>query len=139
MTRNVTALVAGALFGAGLIVSGMTNPARVRGFLDVLGQWDATLAWVMVGAIGVNAVLLRRIVRLERPWHDDRFHLPTRADFDPPLLWGAALFGIGWGLGGYCPGPALVSAGAWSSTALWFVPAMLGGMWLHDRVRPPTR
>src|SRR6185295_7370618 len=94
----------------GLAVSGMTRPSKVVGFLDVFGAWDASLAFVMVGAIGVHAVLQRVIARRGSPLFEDRFHLPTRRDVDARLLAGAAVFGVGWGLGGFCPGPGLVAA-----------------------------
>lgn len=120
--------VAGALFGVGLVVAGMTQPARVIGFLDVGGAWDPTLAFVMGGAVVVYAIASRWILGHRRePWFDGRFQLPTRRDLDRPLILGAALFGIGWGLAGLCPGPALVSAAS-SGEALVFVAMMLVGM-----------
>lgn len=121
---KLTALAAGALFGVGLLVAGMTDPAKVKGFLDVTGAWDASLAFVMVGAIGVHLALLRRITRLANPLFDARFHLPSRRDIDGRLLAGAAIFGVGWGLGGVCPGPSFVLAGTGSAYALVFVAAM---------------
>lgn len=133
MKRDLSALVAGLLFGIGLVVSGMTNPGKVQDFLDLFGAWDASLAFVMIGAIAVHALVVRRILRLPRPLHDPMFHLPTRTGVDAPLLLGAALFGVGWGLAGFCPGPALVSAAAATPAALVFVPAMLAGMWLQQR------
>jgi uncharacterized membrane protein YedE/YeeE len=139
VTRDFTAALAGVLFGAGLIISGMTDPGKVRGFLDLFGVWDPSLAFVMIGAIGVHSLLLRGVLRLPRPLHADLFHLPTRAELDRPLIIGAALFGVGWGLAGFCPGPALVSAAAASPAAALFVPAMLVGMWLQHRAhRPPS-
>lgn len=123
---------AGGLFGAGLLVSGMARPAKVIGFLDVR-HWDPSLAFVMIGAIAVHVVLLRVIVKNRRsPLFDTRFHLPTRKDIDLRLVAGAAIFGVGWGLGGFCPGPALVSLGAGVLPALVFVVAMAAGMWLQD-------
>lgn len=128
------ALAAGALFGAGLVVGGMTQPARVIGFLDVARGWDPTLAFVMAGAIAVYAVAYRVIIgRRTEPWFDHRFHLPTRRDLDRPLVLGAALFGIGWGLIGLCPGPGLVAAAAGRGSAVLFVLAMLVGMALVSR------
>ena len=128
--------LAGALFGAGLLVSGMTQPARVIGFLDVTGRWDPGLAFVMGGAVLVYALAVRRIRgRRWTPWFEAKLHLPTRQDIDPPLLVGAALFGIGWGLGGLCPGPAIVGAASGSLAGLAFVVAMLAGMYAHDRSR----
>jgi uncharacterized membrane protein YedE/YeeE len=123
------ALVAGALFGAGLLVSGMTEPARVIGFLDVAHGWDPSLGFVMAGAVAVYAAGFRWIRRARtEPWFDGIFHLPTRRDVDPALLAGSALFGVGWGLGGLCPGPGLVAAASGSLTGLAFVASMIAGM-----------
>lgn len=130
----VLASISGALFGAGLLVSGMTDPARIIGFLDPLRSWDPRLAFVMGGAVGVYALAFRWIHRhREDPWFDVRFHLPTRQDIDPQLLAGAALFGIGWGLGGLCPGPGIVAAASGSVTGIAFVLAMLAGMYAQHR------
>jgi uncharacterized protein len=130
--------LAGALFAAGLLLGGMTLPARVIGFLDVTsasGPWDPTLAFVMGGAVLTYALAFRR-VRGQRssPWFGELFHLPARRDLDPSLVLGAALFGAGWGLGGFCPGPALVSAAAGTSSALVFGAAMLLGMLVQHGV-----
>jgi len=129
-SRNagLASLLAGLLFGVGLGVSGMTRPEKVAGFLDVTGQWDASLAFVMAGAIAVHTLLYRLIRRRPSPIFDEKFHVPTRRDLDGKLLVGAALFGVGWGLGGFCPGPSLVSAAAGQGGALLFVAAMLAGM-----------
>lgn len=129
-------MAAGALFGVGLLVAGMTDPAKVLGFLDVTGKWDASLAFVMVGAIGVHLALLRRIVKLPNPLFDARFHLPSRRDIDVRLVLGAAVFGIGWGLGGVCPGPSFVLAGTGSGYALAFVAAMAAGAALVRNLLP---
>ncbi len=130
----VLAMLSGALFGAGLLVSGMTQPARVIGFLDVTRAWDPSLAFVMGGAVIVYAIALRWIRKHRRdPWFDLKFHLPTRRDIDPALVIGAALFGIGWGLGGLCPGPGLVAAAAGSVPAIAFIAAMLVGMYVQHR------
>lgn len=128
MKGNLVAGLAGALFGVGLAVSGMTRPVKVIGFLDLAGAWDASLAFVMVGAIGVHLVASRILRRRPAPVFDTKWHLPTRKDIDPKLVLGAALFGVGWGLGGYCPGPGLVSGGAGSLAALVFVGGMTLGM-----------
>lgn len=130
----VLAAVSGALFGVGLLVSGMTQPAKVIGFLDVTGSWDPSLAFVMGGAVAVYAVLFRLVLRRSDPWFDVKFHLPTRSDIDVSLIVGSALFGIGWGLGGLCPGPALVAAAGGSMPALAFVGAMIVGMLLQQRM-----
>lgn len=132
----VMAGVVGALFGAGLLVSGMTQPAKVIGFLDVAGGWDPSLAFVMGGAVVVYG-LAWRLVRARRrePWFDAAFHLPTRRDLDARLLGGAAIFGVGWGLAGYCPGPALTSLGGGGTDALVFVGAATVGMLLERAAR----
>ena len=121
----------GALFGAGLVVSGMTRPSKVLGFLDVAGAWDASLAFVMVGAIAVHAADHQWIRRRGAPALAARLDLPTRKRIDVRLLAGAALFGVGWGLGGFCPGPALTSVAALAPGALVFVAAMTAGMLLQ--------
>ncbi|HVJ93355.1 MAG TPA: YeeE/YedE family protein [Labilithrix sp.] len=118
---------AGATFALGLGVSGMTKPAKVLGFLDLFGAWDASLAFVMVGAIAVHFVAYRLIMRRRSPLFDTRFHLPTRKHVDARLILGAALFGVGWALGGYCPGPGLVAAASGATSAVVFVVGMLVG------------
>ena len=100
-----TAAGLGALFGVGLVLSGMTRADKVIGFLDLFGDWDPTLAFVMMGAIAMHLTLYRIILRRQSPLWGDRFHVPTRRDISPQLVVGAAIFGVGWGLGGYCPGP----------------------------------
>ena len=129
--RLLPALAAGTLFGAGLTFAGMTDPQRVRGFLDVFGQWDPTLAFVMAGAVFVMAIAwqLRRL--MGHPLFAEKFVLPGRSDLDPPLIIGAALFGIGWGLAGLCPGPAIASLALAPAAAVPFVAAMLVGMAIH--------
>ena len=134
MKRNAAAFGAGALFAVGLAVSGMTRPAKVVGFLDLAGDWDASLAFVMMGAIAVHFVAYRVVLRRPAPLFDGRFHLPTRRDIDLRLVLGAALFGVGWGLGGYCPGPGLVSAAAGSLGAIVFVVGMTAGMLIEQAV-----
>lgn len=126
--RVVPPLASGALFGAGLAVGGMTDPARVRGFLDLLGDWDPTLAFVMGGAVIVMAIAWRFQARMKRPLFGERFALPDRSDLDGKLIAGAALFGVGWGIAGLCPGPAVASLALAPLNALPFVAAMLVGM-----------
>lgn len=126
--RSFSTLIAGLLFGTGLILSGMANPAKVQNFLDLFGTWDPSLAFVMGGAIMVTMPGFRLVQRRATPLFNDVFHLPTRTDFDTRLVAGAATFGIGWGLGGFCPGPALTSLPLADSGTLIFVPAMLLGM-----------
>ncbi|MEP9399644.1 DUF6691 family protein [Mesorhizobium sp. KR2-14] len=127
------ALAAGVIFGFGLALSGMLNPARVQGFLDIFGNWDPSLAFVLGGAVIVafGGVTLAR--RMSRPAFEPAFHLPEMNRIDGRLILGSAIFGLGWGLGGFCPGPAVasLSLGIWQ-TAL-FVAAMVTGMVVHDR------
>lgn len=129
--RIAAALLAGLLFGIGLTVSQMIDPAKVLGFLDIAGDWDPSLALVMGGALFVAAPAFRAAGKRARPLYGERFELPTRRDLDRRLILGALIFGAGWGLAGYCPGPALasLSLGVWQP---WlFVVAMLAGMALH--------
>lgn len=133
--RLLVALIAGALFGFGLSLSGMVNPARVIGFLDVAsGHWDPSLAFVLGGALLValpGAAIQRR---LARPALDDCFHLPTNTVIDRPLVLGAAIFGAGWGLAGFCPGPAVASLSVGLVPSFIFAAAMVAGMMLHDHL-----
>jgi hypothetical protein len=126
--KALAPIVAGVLFGAGLVVSGMTDPANVVGFLDFFGDWRPELMFVMGGAIAVNLVLMKLILRRPQPLFDSQFHLPTRRDIDGRLVLGSALFGIGWGLAGFCPGPGVVAAAAGNVDALIFVVAMTAAM-----------
>jgi uncharacterized membrane protein YedE/YeeE len=125
--QAVVAGASGLLFGLGLLVSGMTDPKKVIGFLDVFGAWDPSLVWVMVGAIGVHALAYRIIRRRRAPLFDSSFRLPTRRDLDARLLLGAAIFGVGWGLSGYCPGPSLVALPSLGAGVLVFVAALAIG------------
>jgi uncharacterized protein len=132
----IYALLAGLLFGLGLILGGMTDPAKVKGFLDLAGAWNPSLALVMAGAIGVGlgafAWAKRRQQQHKRAWSGARMEWPAATRVDAPLLLGGVLFGIGWGIAGFCPGPVLVAAASGFGPALWFLPAMLVGMLLHD-------
>ncbi|MEY4751221.1 MAG: hypothetical protein RIQ60_3435 [Pseudomonadota bacterium] len=132
--RYFIALLSGLVFGLGLIAGGMTDPAKVKAFLDLFGAWDPSLAFVMGGAIAVGVVAFALARRRTRSWTGDAMELPTSRVIDRRLLGGGALFGIGWGIGGFCPGPALVALGSGLGSAWVFVPAMLAGMWLHDRL-----
>lgn len=125
MAGILAALLSGVLFGLGLAISGMTDPAVVLGFLDLFGNFNPALMFVLGGAVGTTMLAFRLVLRRPAPLLEDKFQLPTRKDIDARLVIGAGLFGIGWGLAGYCPGPALVSAGALVDTALVFVPVML--------------
>ncbi|MEJ5895677.1 YeeE/YedE family protein [Aquabacterium sp. G14] len=127
MMQPLVSLMAGLVFGLGLAIAEMTNPLKVLAFLDLAGDWDPSLAFVMGGAVTVTALAFRFILRRPVPFYGERFHLPTLTQVDRKLLVGAALFGIGWGLAGYCPGPALATALSGNSEAWLFVPAMLVG------------
>jgi uncharacterized membrane protein YedE/YeeE len=130
--RNITALLIGILFGVGLLLSGMTNPAKVTGFLDFAGLWDPSLAFVMAGAIGVGLIGFAIAKKRTVSCLGDPIHLPTATTIDRKLVMGSAVFGIGWGLAGICPGPALVALGAGISEALLFVISMLAGMGVYQ-------
>ncbi|WP_426396893.1 DUF6691 family protein [Ralstonia sp. R-29] len=125
---TIMALVAGLLFGVGLIVSGMANPAKVLGFLDLAGRWDPSLAFVMAGAIAVGTLAFLIAGRRGRSWLGRPIQWPTATGITTRLVLGSAVFGIGWGLAGFCPGPALVALGAGVPKAIGFVGAMLVGM-----------
>ena len=129
--RLLPPLLSGALFGAGLMIGGMTDPQRVRGFLDLFGRWAPTLAFVMGGALVVMAAAWRLRARMQRPLFGARFSLPDRADLDARLIAGSALFGIGWGLSGLCPGPAIANLALAPMQVLPFIAAMLAGMAAH--------
>lgn len=129
---TVLALVFGLLFGLGLIVSGMSNPAKIIGFLDLAGPWDPSLMFVMVGAIAVGVVGFTLAKRRDRSLLGLPMQLPTARHIDRPLVMGSLLFGIGWGLAGICPGPALVLLGAGNAKGLVFTLAMLAGMALFE-------
>jgi uncharacterized protein len=128
----ICALISGVLFGLGLSISGMVNPLRVLGFLDITGHWDPTLAFVMGGALLVTLPAFQRVRTLAKPLFATRFVLPTRKDIDGRLLGGAALFGIGWGLAGLCPGPALLDLITLQPNILLFVMSMFSGMLLYQ-------
>ncbi len=124
---NAVAFASGLVFALGLGLSGMTRPSKVLGFLDVAGSWDPSLAFVMVGAIGVHFLFVRRARRRASPRMAPRFTWPPEGRIDARLLAGAALFGIGWGLAGYCPGPSLVALASFGPGVLLFVSAMAAG------------
>ncbi|MFC6623952.1 MULTISPECIES: DUF6691 family protein [Sphingomonadaceae] len=129
--RAFIALLAGTIFGAGLALSGMVDPARVRGFLDLFGTWDATLAFVMAGALLPMAIAWRLQPRLPRAASGDHFALPSTRRIDVPLAVGALLFGVGWGIAGLCPGPAIANLALAPLAVLPFLAAMFAGMLLH--------
>ena len=131
----VIALVSGLLFGIGLIAGGMTDPHKVRAFLDVTGAWDPSLGLVMGGALVVGFFAFTRARLQRRAWAGGEIVLPASTTIDARLIGGGMLFGIGWGWAGFCPGPAWVAMASGSAAALWFVAAMLAGMLLHDNAR----
>jgi len=126
--RQAVNVLAGLMFGLGLLISGMANPAKVQNFLDLAGTFDPSLIFVMAGAVVVTFIGYRLVLRRTRPMLAERFHLPAAKDIDARLLGGAALFGVGWGLSGFCPGPAVTSLPLLTKGTLVFVPAMLGGI-----------
>jgi uncharacterized protein len=135
MSRSLAAaFAAGALFGAGLAVSAMTDRSVVLGFLDVAGRWNPTLAFTMGGALAVTIPLFRAVLKRGSPALGGAFRVPQRDEVDVRLLAGAALFGVGWGLAGFCPGPALVGAAAGVTDAWIFLPAMVAGSYLAGRL-----
>jgi uncharacterized membrane protein YedE/YeeE len=134
MAQALAALASGLVFGAGLALAGMTNPAKVLSFLDVAGAWDPTLALVMGSALGVNALAYALTRRRGKPLFADAFSLPTRSDLDARLLCGAALFGLGWALVGLCPGPAIASLARADAAVFAFVAAMGVGMLAARRI-----
>ena len=134
MAQVVSAFLLGTLFGLGLAVSEMTNPARIIGFLDVMGRWDPTLVFVMAGALVITGSMFPFILRRVRPLFATRFSLPTKTKIDTPLVVGAAVFGIGWGLVGFCPGPAVAALASRSPSVALFVIAMFVGQWLASRL-----
>jgi len=125
--REVASLICGALFGLGLAISGMINPAKVIGFLDITGAWDPSLAFVMGGGVLVTVIAFRFILKRPSPVLAGSFQLPTRQDFDKHLTTGAAIFGIGWGLAGLCPGPAIASLAFMDVSIVVFVIALIAG------------
>ena len=129
MLASIAALLSGLIFGLGLILSGMGNPAKVQNFLDFFGQWDPSLALVMGGAIAVGLVAFTWAQKRRTALLGDAMQLPTNHAVDGKLLTGSVLFGVGWGLAGFCPGPALMNLATMQSEVWLFVAAMLAGMW----------
>ncbi len=129
MKTNLVAVISGVLFGLGLGISQMIDRNRVLGFLDVTGVWDPTLLFVLGGAVGVTLIAFRFVLRLPHPFFDKKFYLPAQKQIDAPLVVGAAIFGIGWGISGYCPGPSLTALvlGIWNPV-LFLVAAIAGSL-----------
>lgn len=136
--QRVIAFLVGLLFGWGLLLSGMTDPGKVLGFLDLSGAWDPSLAFVMGGAIAVGFFAFALARRRTRTFLGGALHLPTATAIDRPLVVGSLLFGAGWGLAGFCPGPAIVSLASGQAKAAVFVVAMLAGMLVHEAVARAT-
>ncbi len=132
MKSRLSEFLVGLLFGLGLILSGMTDPGKVLGFLDLAGLWDPSLAFVMGGAIAVGALAFAVARKRTRSFLGGAMQVPTARDIDKRLVLGSLLFGVGWGLAGFCPGPAIVSAAAGQPKAMVFIAAMLAGMWLFE-------
>jgi len=138
MINALLGLASGLVFGLGLILAGMAEPLKVKAFLDLAGAWNPSLALVMGGAIAVGLFAFARAARQARSWTGTPMEIPQNRSIDRRLVVGGLMFGTGWGVAGFCPGPALVALGSGSGAALWFVGAMLVGMVLHDRFLTTT-
>ena len=136
MLKNIIGLMAGLLFGIGLLISGMTDPTKVQGFLDVFGAWDISLALVMSGGLIVAIVGVQLAKRQQSSWIGTLIELPSKTTINKKLLIGAMLFGIGWGLVGICPGPGIVLLGTGQWQAYVFIPAMIVGMLIYRWLEP---
>ena len=136
--KNMSALICGILFGLGLAISEMVNPAKVLGFLDVTGTWDPSLILVMGAGLAITLLTFRPLLKRPRPLLDRQFHILSRTDVDRQLLKGAAIFGIGWGLVSYCPGPAIASLAYGKAESVIFLVAMVAGFYGNRRFRRPT-
>ena len=131
MIRLIVSLLSGLLFGFGLALAQMTNPLKVLGFLDMTGNWDPSLLFVLGGAVGVTVVSFHFILRRSAPLFEPSFHLSSKKNIDRSLVVGAALFGIGWGISGYCPGPAITLLAVNNRETILFLPAIVAGILLH--------
>lgn len=135
MNRIISSFLIGLLFGLGLVVSGMSNPAKIVSFLDIAGGWDPSLLVVMGAAFATTFVGYRLVTMRTKPLIEDAFQIPTKTVIDRPLLLGSAIFGMGWGLAGLCPGPGVVSLSVGGGAAIVYVAAMLAGMWARGLVK----
>lgn len=135
MGKIVYGFLAGLIFGLGLVISGMSNPAKVLNFLDITGTFDPSLMFVMGGAVVVVFIGYRLVLKRELPICGDAFQIPTRQDLDKNLIVGAALFGIGWGIGGFCPGPAVTAITLGSEGIIYFFPALIAGLWISKMLK----
>lgn len=134
MKNALSALAVGFIFALGLGLSGMTQPQKVIGFLDLFGNWDPSLIFVMAGAIVVHFVTYKLIRRRKSPLLSTQWHVPTKKEITPALIIGAFIFGVGWALGGFCPGPAITSLASFDKTPFVFVISMLVGMFLFRQI-----
>jgi uncharacterized membrane protein YedE/YeeE len=142
MKNSATAFSVGVLFAMGLGISGMTQPQKVIGFLDIFGSWDPSLLFVMGGAVGVHWFTYRWILKRSVPLLAAQWHIPNKKDLTPSLVFGSLLFGVGWGMAGYCPGPALTSLASLQLKPVYFVLSMIAGMYLFrlfDKFFPAKR
>ena len=133
--RNICSLTSGLLFGLGLAISSMINPGKIVGFLDVTGNWDPSLAFVMGGAVAITALTFRPILKRPTPILTNKFYLPSRTKLDSKLIFGAAIFGVGWAVSGLCPGPAIASIAFLNEKLLIFVCALLIGSFAGYKLR----
>jgi uncharacterized membrane protein YedE/YeeE len=127
-----SAFIVGLIFAIGLGIGGMTQPGKVVGFLDIFGEWNPSLIFVMLGALGVHSIFYRLIRKRNTPFFAEKFHIPTRRDINRDLILGATLFGSGWGLAGFCPAPAITSLASLQLGPIVFVVSMLSGMWIFQ-------
>ena len=132
MKQNLVALFCGLIFGLGLSLSQMSDRERILGFLDITGNWDSTLLFVLGGAVGVTVITFRFVLRLPHPIGSEKFYLPTKTTVDRALIIGAAIFGIGWGIAGYCPGPAITALVIEPANPALFLLALIIGSFLGD-------
>lgn len=139
MIRSLSILAAGIMFGAGLAFSGMLNPSKVAGFLDLFGVWDPSLAFVMGGGVVLNFIAHRVVIGRGQPIYAQKFNLPTRGDLDPMLIWGSALFGVGWALAGLCPGPAIASVLLNPDDGVLFLILMMAGLYIGRRLQAKSQ
>jgi len=133
--RLLSAFIVGLIFGAGIAISGMINPAKVLNFFDIAGTWDPSLIFVMGGALVTTFIGYRFVLRRDRPVIEERFQLPTARDIDARLVGGSAVFGVGWGIAGFCPGAAVPALGSGKWEVALFVAALLAGLWVARAIR----
>lgn len=134
MLRNIAALASGIIFGAGLGISQMTNPDKVLDFFDIFGAWDPSLAFVMGGAVAVTTIAFRYVLKRPNPLLAERFNLPTKSDIDARLIGGSAIYGVGWGLVGFCVGPSIAALAYGDNRVVIFVVALIAGAWVANIV-----